>query len=240
MLLCGKKKGTRTRTKRIRLYTIQNHNEKKDMGNCMGSFVTLAPDGYPECQRCNKVGQKEWQLMSKAEKSMWQMFPSSEKYTLLCKSCSKVYMQEDERFEKEREYYSNAKAMLYPKKQHTVRLKRLKSAEVWEGTESFYETYRPPSTIAHLIDEDEGSGIERKGTGMPVKQSSEGGGTSNAFSIQEETSLEIEDEDDASGGSPVDNVLHGNFQDIVLVEENTLTDEEEFEAACEQAVNENA
>lgn len=216
------------------------------MGNCMGSVVIRAPDGFPECQRCGKVGAKEWHLMSKAEKNMWQILPSSEKYTILCKSCSSVHKHEDERFEKEREYYSNAKAMLYPKTQHVLRLKRLKSAEAWEGTESFYARYRPPSTIAHLIDaeqdhEGESDSMERKGTGMPAVQSHKGAG-SNQSCIQEETSLEFQSdcEDDTSGGSPVDNVLHGNFHDIVLVEENTLTDEEEFEAACEQAVKDNA
>lgn len=212
----------------------------------MGSIVTRAPDGCPECQRCGKVGAKEWHLMTSAEKGMWKMLPSSEKYTLLCKSCSNVYKQEEERFQREREYYSNAKAMLYPKTQHTVRLKRLKSAEVWEGTESFYEKYRPPSKIAHLIDanqdeEETSDSLERKATGMPAGQSHKDGASSQ-LCIQEETSLEIQsdNEDDASGGSPVDNVLHGNFHDIVLVEENTLTDEEEFETACEHAVKENA
>ena len=226
-----------------------HHRRRCEMGNCLGSIVAFAPEGKPECQRCGKVGPKEWHMMTTAEKGMWQILPSSEKYTVLCKSCSSVYKQEDARFEKEREYYSNAKAMLYPKKQHTVRLKRLKSAEVWEGTESFYESYRPPSTIAHLIDTEEGDeeqndGLERKGTGMPVKQSIKGSGIGGDYSIQEETSLEIQEEEEEEeegtcGESPIDTVLQGNFQDIVLVEENTLTDEDEFEAACEQAVHDN-
>lgn len=221
------------------------------MGNCLGSIVTFAPEGCPECQRCGKVGSTEWHMMTRGEKGLWDILPSSEKYTLLCKPCGRVYRQEDERFEKEREYYSNAKAMLYPKTQHRIRLKRLKSSEVWEGTESFYESYRPPSTIAHLVDtdqglieegeeqQDNGMYLPRKGTGMPVGHAATGS-AGGELCIQEETSLEIqsddEDVDNASGGSPVDTVLHGNFEDIVLVEENTLTDEEEFEAACDSAI----
>lgn len=212
--------------------------------------MSFAPKGRPECQRCGKVGEKEWHVMTNQEKKSWEIFRASAKYTLLCKPCSRVHEDDDERFEKEREYYSKAKEMLYPKQEHKVRLKRLKSAEVWEGTESFYESYRPPSTIAQLSDQqeyqDSSSGLVRKGTGVPVMEHQKQAERSDGSGcIMEETSIELmgdgegtddeDDDDNASGGSPVDTVLHGNFKDIVMVQEDTLTDEDDFEAACERA-----
>jgi hypothetical protein len=215
----------------------------ENMGNC----ISYAPDGIPECQRCGKVGHKEWHELSPLEKKReWVVLSPKEKYTLLCVSCSRVYEEEDTKFVKERQYYSKAKTQLYPKVMHKERLKRLKSDEKWDGTASFYASYRPPSTISHLIEEvEEGIGnMVRKGTdfvgqltkGNSAKSSNGSGGV---IEEEDESALDGEDEGPSSSSSNVKNVkkddqqtsldaLHEDFE-VLLVQEDTLTDEEGFE-----------
>ena len=137
------------------------------MGNC----VSYAPQGVPVCERCGKKGSKEWHLMSKYEKKKdWKLEGSR----LLCSSCGYVNEAEEKRFERDRQYYSRAKEELYPKERHKERLKRLKSNEKWEGTASFYASYRPPSTIAHLVEDTKDDG-GRKGTGYVAPECKENG-----------------------------------------------------------------
>eukprot|EP00890_Picochlorum_soloecismus_P002807 jgi/Picsp_1/3527/NSC_06365-R1_---NA--- len=136
------------------------------MGNC----VSYAPQGVPVCERCGKQGTKEWHLMNKFEKKKdWRL----EGNTLLCSSCGYVNEADAKKFERERQYYSRAKQELYPKEQHKERLKRLKSNEKWEGTASFYASYRPPSKIAHLVEDtkDGLGGSGRRGTGYVAPES---------------------------------------------------------------------
>lgn len=130
------------------------------MGNC----VSYAPQGLPICERCGKQGSTEWHLMSKVEKKKdWSL----EGGRLLCSSCGYMSEADAKKFERDRQYYNRAKEELYPKEKPKERLKRLKSNEKWEGTASFYASYRPPSTIAHLVDDtkDGVGGVGRKGTG---------------------------------------------------------------------------
>lgn len=219
---------------------------KQLIENIMGNCISYAPDGIPECQRCGKVGHKEWHELSPLEKKReWVVLSPKEKYTLLCASCSRVYEEEDTKFVKERQYYSKAKTQLYPKVRHKERLKRLKSDEKWDGTASFYASYRPPSTISHLIEEvEEGIGnMVRKGTDF-VGQLTKGNGGSAKSSgsggvIEEEDESALDEEDEGPSSLNVKNVqkddqqtsldaLHEDFE-VLLVQEDTLTDEEGFE-----------
>ncbi|KAI8110222.1 hypothetical protein M9435_001901 [Picochlorum sp. BPE23] len=144
------------------------------MGNC----VSMAPQGIPECQRCGKRGDTEWHLMESRDKKVLWCTERIESYTLLCASCRHALVEEASRFQKERHYYSKAKTELYPKQQHKERLKRLKSDEKWEGTESFYASYRPSSAIAHLVNTTVGGG-GRRGTGFPLGESQSNGNSSD-------------------------------------------------------------
>ena len=217
------------------------------MGNC----ISYAPDGIPECQRCGIVGQKEWHEMSPLEKKReWVVLSPKEKYTLLCVRCFRVYEEEDTKFVKERQYYSKAKTQLYPKVRHKERLKRLKSDEKWDGTASFYASYRPPSTISHLIEEvEEGIGnMVRKGTDFVGQLTKSHGGSSGSGSgggvIEEEDELALEDEgpslssvqkkqNDTGEQQTGFDALHEDFE-VLLVQEDTLTDEEGFEVHDER------
>lgn len=157
------------------------------MGNC----VSMAPQGIPQCQRCGKRGDTEWHLMSSRDKKVLWCTEKIDCYTLVCASCQKALVDEASRFQKERQYYSRAKTELYPKQDHKERLKRLKSDEKWDGTESFYASYRPSSGIAHLVSPDGG----RRGTGFPSKEPGNQGSFDSLHnelevSIVEEESLE--------------------------------------------------
>lgn len=114
--------------------------------------------------------------MTPRDKKVFWCTERIDTYTLLCASCRHALVEEASRFQKERQYYSKAKTELYPKQAHKERLKRLKSDEKWDGTESFYASYRPSSAIEHLVTK-EGGG--RRGTGFPLGESDAKGGASN-------------------------------------------------------------
>lgn len=83
-----------------------------------------------------------------------------------CRQCTMRRRQEKIKYEKERDYYAKAKEELYPKTQTKQRLKRIKSDEKWEGTHSFYQSWRPPSSLAHLMQAVGFQTPQRKGTGF--------------------------------------------------------------------------
>lgn len=145
--------------------------------------------GIPECSKCHTKGDKEWHLMNAAEKRQWTIVHGDE---LICASCNVMTDEERRRYERDRQYYNRAKKELYPKKNYKERLKRLKSDEKWEGTRSFFESWRPPSSLAHLVDSGKGEG--RKGTGY-VKPTTNGETDEKKNSTNSENSFEILHED---------------------------------------------
>ena len=51
----------------------------------------------------------------------------------MCAACSTAYQAEVEAFKKERQYYSQAKGMLYPKTRMRSALRRIMTDESWEN-----------------------------------------------------------------------------------------------------------
>jgi hypothetical protein len=80
-------------------------------------------------------------------------------FVVMCVPCAATYQQEMEKFKKERQYYANAKAMLYPKERLRTALRRITTGEQWENTESFHAKYKPDSVLERL-GEEEDRGLE--------------------------------------------------------------------------------
>ena len=83
-------------------------------------------------------------------------------FLIMCTACSLAYQREMDQFKKERQYYANAKGMLYPKQRLRTALRRIHTGEQWENTESFHATYRPASLLEGLGEEEAlgGQGLE--------------------------------------------------------------------------------
>lgn len=79
-----------------------------------------------------------------------------------CKACALKDRIAHVQYTREREFYAKAKTRLYPKLELKPGLKRLKSAETWEGTHSFYQSWRPASRVVELVQ----AVMARKGTGF--------------------------------------------------------------------------
>ena len=77
-------------------------------------------------------------------------------FLIMCAACSTAYQAEVEAFKKERQYYSQAKGMLYPKTRMRSALRRIMTDESWENSASFHATYQPGSTLQGLGEEEEG------------------------------------------------------------------------------------
>ena len=78
-------------------------------------------------------------------------------FVLMCLPCAATYQKEVEQFKKERQYYANAKAMLYPKERLRTALRRIGTGEQWENTESFHAKYKPDSVLERLGEEEDRS-----------------------------------------------------------------------------------
>jgi hypothetical protein len=78
-------------------------------------------------------------------------------FVLMCLPCAATYQKEVEQFKKERQYYANAKAMLYPKERLRTALRRIATGEQWENTESFHAKYKPDSVLERLGEEEDRS-----------------------------------------------------------------------------------
>lgn len=162
-------------------------------------------------------------MESRDKKVLW-CTERIESYTLLCASCRHALVEEASRFQKERHYYSKAKTELYPKQQHKERLKRLKSDEKWEGTASFYASYRPSSAIAHLVNTD-GSAGGRRGTGFPLGESNghssdvSNGNESSFDSLHNELEVSIVEEESLGDIQLVEKGDEGRLSGVVEEEE---------------------
>jgi len=74
----------------------------------------------------------------------------STQYLFMCANCSEAYQREQEVFKKERQYYAQAKGVLYPKQRLRTALRRIQTNESWDNTASFHATYRPSSVLEGL------------------------------------------------------------------------------------------
>ena len=98
--------------------------------------------------------------MTPADRQSW-IWPEQDDCE--CKACRVKTEVDKLKYEKERRYYAKAKGQLYPRTQQKDTLRRIHSNEEWQGTASFYESWRMPSSLAHLFQPFMG---ERKGTGF--------------------------------------------------------------------------
>ena len=157
-------------------------------------------------------------MESRDKKVLWST-ERIDSYTLLCASCRHALVEEASRFQKERHYYSKAKTELYPKQPHKERLKRLKSDEKWEGTASFYASYRPSSAIAHLVNTEGAGG--RRGTGFPLGESSDvsNGNESSFDSLHNELEVSIVEEESLGDIQFVEKGDEGRLSGVVEEEE---------------------
>lgn len=99
--------------------------------------------------------------MSQAERSLW-IWPFGDA-PCQCRPCFVKGEMEKVKYERERKYYAKAKEQMYPRPEKSETLRRINSRETWEGTQSFYQLWRLPSTLAHMLGPLIG---ERKGTGF--------------------------------------------------------------------------
>ena len=76
-------------------------------------------------------------------------------FVVMCVPCAAAYQEEIEQFKKERQYYANAKAVLYPKERLQTALRRIMTGEKWENTESFHAKYKPDSIFERLGEEED-------------------------------------------------------------------------------------
>ena len=139
--------------------------------------------------------------MNSSERAQWIW--EHEKFE--CRACRVKAEMDKVKYERERKYYERAKTQLYPREQPKQDLKRLNSEERWEGTPSFYKSWKMPSTLAHLMQPFVG---ERKGTGFV--------GDSN------ETTTGVEG--DGAGGSTTHAQLEMLDEEMEMVEEESIRD----------------
>lgn len=123
------------------------------------------------------------------------------------------------KYEKDREYYGKAKGQLYPREKPQKTLRKIHSNEKWEGTASFYQSWRLPSTLGHLVQPAIG---ERKGTGFVGD--SKGGGQGGA-----EGSGGSGD-GNGNGGDPSPSNHHAQLdaldEELEIVEEESLSEDD--------------
>lgn len=107
--------------------------------------------GIPKCASCGKVGDKEWHDMDANEKMQWIWVNRSD--PCYCKSCYLKEQIDQVKYEKEREYYKEYKSQAYPKasEQGQPRLHRIESKEKWEGTRSFFASWKASSALHQLF-----------------------------------------------------------------------------------------
>ena len=130
-----------------------------------------------------------------------------------CKACNVKEKMDKIKYERERRYYEKAKGQLYPKIETQNTLRRIHSNEKWEGTASFYESWRLPSKLGHLLEPFLG---ERKGTGFVGDTASGQSGGASAGGT--------------SGDSPLTSShaqqLEALDEELEIVEEESLSGDE--------------
>lgn len=170
--------------------------------------------GMPKCKTCGKEGEKDWSDMFASERELWIWEGDS----CECKACSVKEKIDKIKYERERKYYEKAKEQLYPRTETQNHLRRIHSNEKWEGTASFYEAWKLPSSLGHLIQPFIG---ERKGTGFVGD--STGGGQGGA---------EGNGDGGGGGGGGVSSASshHAQFEaleeELEIVEEESLSEDD--------------
>lgn len=124
--------------------------------------------------------------MSAAERALWLWDDDS----CECKACNVKEKMEKIKYERERKFYNKAKTELYPRPEPQQNLRRIGSDEHWQNTSSFYQAWRLPSALAHLMS----PLTERKGTGFVGDNTDAAGNTNDAQGSPQSTQLEQLDE----------------------------------------------
>jgi hypothetical protein len=160
--------------------------------------------GIPKCTTCGKEGEKDWSEMFANERQLWIY----ENDSFECKACSVKTQLDKIKYERERKYYEKAKEQLYPRQESQNTLRRIHSNEKWEGTASFYESWRLPSKLAHLMP----FMGERKGTGFVGDTSSGHGGDGSG----------------GDGNTPASHAqqLEALDEELEIVEEESLSEDD--------------
>lgn len=96
-----------------------------------------------QCEKCGSTPKTNQNLASKGK---WVVDNGT-----YCRPCFVTDKLEKEKFEKERAFYARAKTDLYPRSITNPSLKRIASNESWTSSASFKQSWRPASTIQHLV-----------------------------------------------------------------------------------------
>lgn len=124
----------------------------------MGSCVSTIPhDEPPKCNVCGVSGKEPWGRLSTQQRNYWSQRGSE----LVCRKCAAGNKTRKDLLNEERTKLKKLKDKLYPKVEHHTTLKKIKSGEGWQNTQSFYESWRPASFLAPLVN------MARKATGTP-------------------------------------------------------------------------
>jgi hypothetical protein len=174
------------------------------------------------CQDCGKQGSAGWQELRSRERQQWVWTDGD---AAVCKPCATKRRLEAIKYGKERAYYAKVKTKLYPRPQIKAPLRRLRSEEAWEGTASFYQSWRPASSLAELVQAIMG---RRKDTGLP-----EGGPSGEQ--PQEGAAQEGGEQRAGGGGASGDgaaaaHATHSRRRLQLLDEELQEVDEEDLES----------
>lgn len=140
----------------------------------MGGCLSIVPSSeVPRCGVCGKEGPKPWGQMDTTQRQAFVW----EGIEVFCKKCVYTRKLEKLTYEKDRRAYKRAKEAMYPKPTEGVQsnLKRIKTGEQWDGTQSFYSGWMPSSALKRLLsairmaqadDPQQFTGVQRKGTGF--------------------------------------------------------------------------
>lgn len=154
--------------------------------------------------------------MNSAQKKDWIWQEEEKEFT--CRECVVKAKYEQVKYEKEREFYGRAKKQVYPRTKPKITLRRIHSNEEWQGTQSFYESWRMPSALKELV-ETALSPLNRKGTGFAGGDSGDGTQSPEAGGVGE------------SGAGPSRNSGMAIHMEI-LEEEAEIVEEESLGSEC--------
>lgn len=145
-----------------------------------------------KCSSCEAEAPAPWGRLTPDQKSLWQR----EQGKPICRKCSVKNKLEVLKYKKERKMYNNYKEAHYPKPSEggKSQLKRVRSGETWDSSTSFYDGWKPPSTLKRLLsairqaqaeDPTQYLGMQRKPTGfipssVPAALPGEAGGAAAA------------------------------------------------------------
>lgn len=116
------------------------------MGICT-SCARDEVDVTPCCHTCGETADRPWSRLTQARREAWTL--KNGQFT--CRRCGLDERLQTRRFAKEREFYAQAKAALYPKRPFHQRLHKIPSSETWAAGDSFKRSWRPPSSLAELM-----------------------------------------------------------------------------------------